>query len=419
MHKKISQLLAPLVSLAILMLGNGLFTTLLTVRMQLEQISTWYIGVIQGAYYAGMVLGSFFCDRFIVRVGHIRAFAAFASVATVVSIAQGMYVNPILWIMFRVIMGYCIAGLYIVIESWLLAGTTLSTRGRVLAIYMMALYSGQGLGQFFLDFSDPKTLIPFCLVAILTALSVVPVTSTYEKSPQLDSHETINFLKIYKLSPSGVMGCFCAGLILGAIYGLLPLFAKQIGYGLSDIALMMGLAIFGGMLLQYPIGHLSDVFGRRGVILVVVIATLAMSLGIIVLDTHRWLLFAGIFIFGGLTFTLYPLCISLVCDHIDGEDFVSIAGGLLLAYGIGATIGPMIAPALINQWGPNGLFIYFMFICIFLIGFILWRAQQTAPVPLDEQQQYVAVPRTSQVATEMDPRLEELEATKDENKPVT
>ncbi|MAZ40233.1 MAG: MFS transporter, partial [Legionellales bacterium] len=341
---------------------------------------------------------------------HIRAFAAFASVTTVVCIAQGMYINPIFWIVLRLIMGYCIAGLYIVIESWLLAGTTLSTRGKVLAIYMMALYSGQGLGQFLLDLSDPHTLIPFCFVAILTALSVVPVTSTYEKSPELDDHERLNFFKLYQLSPSGVMGCFCSGLILGAVYGLLPFFVKQIGYGLSDIALIMGLAIFGGMILQYPIGHLSDIFSRRRVLLSIVIATLGMSIAIILLDSYRWFLFIGIFIFGGLTFTLYPLCISLACDHIDGEDFVSAAGGLLLSYGVGATIGPMIAPAFINQLGPKGLFIYFVLVCVFLAGFISWRSKTNAPVPLDEQQQYVAVPRSSAVATEMDPRLEELEA---------
>jgi len=140
MTQLLNKILAPLASLFILMLGNGLFTTLLTVRMQLEHVSAWYIGIMQGAYYAGMVLGSFLCEKFIMRVGHIRAFAAFASVATALSIMQGMFINPILWIALRLVIGYCVAGLYIVIESWLLAGTTVKVRGKVLAIYMMALY---------------------------------------------------------------------------------------------------------------------------------------------------------------------------------------------------------------------------------------------------------------------------------------
>lgn len=408
MQNQLMKLIAPLLSLLILMLGNGLFTTLLTVRMQIEHVSTWYIGIMQGAYYAGMVLGSFLCEKFIVRVGHIRAFAAFASITTALAMIQGLVVVPFVWVILRLAMGYCIAGLYIVIESWLLAGTTLSTRGKVLAIYMMALYSGQGLGQFFLDWSDPKTLVPFCLVAILTALSVVPVTSTYEKSPHLEEPSALSFLKLYQLSPSGVSGCFAAGLILGAIYGLLPLYTKDIGYTLSDVGMTMGLTIFGGMLLQYPLGHLSDKFSRRGVILTVVGLIALTSLAIIVCHHYKILFYSIIFIFGGLSFTLYPLCISLACDHLDGGDVVAATGGLLLAYGIGATIGPMIAPGAINLLGPEGLFIYFVIIAAFLMIFLLWRIQRRAPVPLTAQQQYVAVPRTTPVASEMDPRRESL-----------
>lgn len=410
MPQFVNKIIAPLASLFILMLGNGLFTTLLTVRMQLEQISSWYIGIMQGAYYAGMVLGSFLCERFIVRVGHIRAFAAFASLATAVTIIQGMYIDPILWIALRLIMGYCIAGLYIVIESWLLAGTTISTRGKVLAIYMMALYSGQGLGQFFLDWSDPKTLIPFCIVAILTTLSVVPVTSTYEKSPLLEEPSRLHFLKLYKISPSGVLGCFASGLMLGAVYGLLPLFTKDIGYSLSQVALTMGVTIFGGMLLQYPLGYLSDLIGRRVVLLSVVGCTIAVSLLIMFTYQYQSIFMFLAFIFGGLIFTLYPLSISLACDHIESEDIVAASGGLLLAYGIGATIGPMIAPGFINLIGPEGFFIYVIAVCILLCGFLLWRVQMRAPMSVEDQSQYVAMPRTSPVISELDPRGEDTEA---------
>jgi MFS family permease len=405
--KQLITLIAPLMSLMILMLGNGLLTTLLTVRMETEQVSTWYIGIMQGAYYAGMVLGSFLCEKFIMRVGHIRAFAAFASITSVLAMVQGLLVIPAVWILLRLAMGYCIAGLYIVIESWLLAGASLAIRGKVLAIYMMALYSGQGLGQFFLDWSDPKTLVPFCLVAILTALSVVPVTSTYEKSPRLEEPSTLNFFKLYQLSPSGVIGCFAAGLILGAVYGLLPLFTKAIGYSLSEIGLTMGLTIFGGMLLQYPLGHISDIFSRRAVILSVVVMLILSSFAIMVLHTYPLFFYVLIFIFGGLSFTLYPLCISLACDHLEGGDVVAATGGLLLAYGIGATVGPMIAPAGIALFGANGLFIYFMIIGVLLTGFLSWRTFKRAPVPLSAQQQYVAVPRTTPIASEFDPRTKD------------
>lgn len=412
LSRYVSQLLAPLISLTILMLSAGLFTTLLTIRMQLENVSTWYIGIMQGAYYLGMVLGSFFCERFIQRVGHIRAFAAFAAITTSIALAQGIFVEPTFWMLCRFVAGYCLAGTYIVIESWLLAGATGELRGRILAIYMMALYSGQGLGQLLLDVSDPKTLIPFAVVALLSSLSLVPVTNTYEKSPPLEQPSSLNFIQLYKLSPSGVIGCFVSGLVLGAIYALLPFYIKALQFSLREIGMAMSLTIIGGMLLQYPLGRLSDIYGRRLSVIINTILLILVSLVLVFVYPYKILFFSVLFLFGGFSFTLYPLCISLACDHLQSKDVVAATAGLLLAYGIGAAIGPVLAPAFMKYSGPSGLFVYFISVSVAFVLFLLLRVRVSTPLPIEEQQQYVPVPQTTPIVSELDPRSEE-------NKPET
>ncbi|MDF2868423.1 MAG: superfamily transporter [Gammaproteobacteria bacterium] len=402
--------LTPLISLIIIILGSSLMTTLLTVKLSHLGVSNLMIGGMSAAFYGGLVLGSFKIEPFIARVGHIRAYAAFASTLAVVSILHGLWLNVWVWLILRLVAGYSIAGLFVVIESWLLERSTVQTRGQVLALYMTALYAGQAAGQLLLNVSDINTLVPFCLITLLCSLSIIPLSITYVKSPALGEPSVLNFLKLYKISPTGVIGSFSSGLVLGAVYGLLPLAMSQFGYSLKEIGWFMGLTILGGTVLQYPIGHVSDRLDRRYVLMIVYWLTLGTSLSLLLLGGSLKFLFAILtFTLGGFAFVLYPLAISHACDYLTPKDIVAATGGLLLAYGIGATLGPLIAPVFMHVLGPRGLFVYFILVAGVMATFIYWRSKVKPSVPLAEQQDFVIATSTTPILNELDPRAADIE----------
>lgn len=395
---------APLTSLFIFMLGNGLFTTLVVVHLHLDGASSMVIGSMTAAYYLGLGCGSFRIERFIVRVGHIRAFAAFASTLAAVSIFQGLVEEISVWLILRFMGGFATAGLFVVIESWLLVQSSINTRGQMLAIYMVSLYAAQALGQFFINLGDPKTLNLFAIAAMLCSLSVIPLAMTYISSPKVDEPSTLSFKKLYQVSASGVIGCFSSGLVLGAIYGLVPLYVSQKTNSSSLVSIIMACTIFGGMALQYPVGRLSDFVERRLVLIIISICSVIFSLAIIILFQYHWLIFTLFFLFGGMTFTLYPLSISHACDQLDSKDIVAGTQGLLLAYSIGATIGPLIAPEFMTLMGASGLFIYFIVISGAVAIFFAWRKTQRGSMPREEH--FITMPQTTPIMSELDPRAE-------------
>lgn len=404
MFALVRSVFAPLLSLFIFILGSGLFTTLLTVRLHQDHASVLYIGAISAMYYAGLGCGSFRIEPFIVRIGHIRSFAAFASILAVVSLLQGMWFHAVYWLVLRFVGGFATAGLFIVIESWLLVKSSVKTRGQILAIYMIVLYAAQALGQFFINLHSSQMLFLFAITAMLASLSVIPLAMTTVSSPEYEAPSTLNFKKLYKVSGSGVIGCLCSGLILSAIYGLLPLYVSNQASETSMVALVMAVTILGGTALQYPIGRFSDVFERRLVLVFTSILTAIFAL-LIMQDIqmfHLNLVFC--FLFGGMTFALYPVSISHACDSLESSDILAATQGLLLAYSIGATLGPIICPLFITLLGNHGLIIYFIFIAVFMALFFSWR--KTRHTSVEQEDAFVTMPQTTPILAELDPRID-------------
>ena len=399
-----------LLSLFILILGNGLLMTLLPLRLHWEHASTLLIGGLTTAYYAGLVVGSFKVEGFIIRVGHIRAFAAFASLLSVICMLHGFWSDALFWIVLRFFGGICTAALFVVIESWLLAKGTLKTRGQILSFYMIALYGAQAASQFLLNIGGKASIIPFCVASILATLSIVPLAMTKAVTPEISEPSTLRLKSLYNVSPTGVIASFISGLLLSAIYGLMPLYLGKSGIGISQIATMMAVLILGGMLLQYPIGRLSDKFDRRLMMVFVCSLVTLMSLLLIMaikIDSYPLELIA-LLLLGGMTFTLYPLSISHACDQLEPEDLVAGTQGLLLVYSIGATLGPIFAAVFMRPWlGANGLIFYFIALSLILGWFLLWRKTTAPQVSLEDQQDYITVPQTTPIASELDPRSEE------------
>lgn len=402
-----------LLSLFILILGNGLLMTLLPLRLHWQHAPAMVIGALTTSYYAGLVVGSFKVEGVIIRVGHIRAFAAFASLLSVICMCHGFWDNAWFWIVLRFFGGICTAALFVVIESWLLAKGTLQTRGQILSFYMISLYGAQAASQFLLNIGNKHSIIPFCIVSLLATLSVVPLAMTKAVTPEISEPSTLKLKSLYKASATGVVGSFTSGLILSAIYGLMPLFLGRSQVSVSQIAAMMATIVLGGMLLQYPIGRLSDKFDRRLMMIFVCLLTIVASVTVIFSLKYdfKGLEYIALFLLGGATFTLYPLSISQACDQLNPEDVIAGTQGLLLIYSIGASLGPVIAALFMRPWfGGNGLIYYFIILSGFLTWFSIWRKSTIPAVPESEQQEYVPIPQTTPIMAELDPRSEEEES---------
>lgn len=411
MFKTLKNISSPLLSLAIVMVAVGLFSTYIPLRLTLNGESPYIVGGVTAAYFAGLVIGSVKAERFIAQVGLIRTYAAFASLMTVISIGIGLVIHPLMWIFGRFLMGFFTAGLYIVIESWMLMVAGKDQKGTILAYYMIAFYAAQAGGQFLLGVIPAVSLVPFNITALVIALSVVPVALTKQGSPTIPGRSLLSPLKLLKISPFGILSAFGSGLIMGAFFGLAPVFAYKVGMTSSDVATYMGMTIIGGFILQWPIGRLSDKISRRFVLVAVSFVTSALAILIALASlVSTEILFILSLIFGGFAFTMYPMSISYTNDYLDPKDLVASTGGLLVAYGMGCVFGPLIAPSIMEVIGPFGLYFYFAFIASTIAVFGVVRRNERKPLAVSEQSSFVSVPRTTPVIAEMNPRFEDNKA---------
>lgn len=394
----------PLLSLFIFIFGSSFFITLLALIMNTNHESAFLVGSMTGVYYAGLVSGSFKIEKFIVRVGHIRAFSTFASTLAVITILHGIFYNMPLWLILRFISGFATAGIFVVIESWLLCNSTALTRGRIVSLYMITYYAAQAFGQLLIRLGSSNNLLTYGIAAMLCSLSVIPLSMTYIKMPQLDEPSTMKLKALYEKTQSGIFGCFFAGMILSVIYALFPIVFSNVYHDNSKVSLFMFCVIIGGMLLQYPIGKLSDTFDRRLIVVIVSSLIITTSLLLIFLFNYYWVSVALITLFGGLTFTIYPICISYACDTLDSKDIVAGIQALLLSYSIGATVGPFLAPIFMHGLSEKGIFGYFILIAGCIVGLFSWRRTQTESPPQEEP--FQVLPQTTPVMLEIDPRGE-------------
>jgi len=396
------------VAISLLMAGTGPLTTLIGVRLEAARESTAVIGIVMAAYFAGLTIGSLQTFRLVTRIGHIRAFAAFASSLAASTLAYPVLPDPWFWGLLRLVQGFCMAGLFVCIESWLNDSATTRTRGTILAAYMTFLYLSQAAGQFILRVSDETGFLLFVLMGLVLCLAAVPVAITRMAPPQLPDVASLSFKRLYAASPLGIFGCVSSGLILGAVYSLMPVYASGIGLDLSQTATLMSALIFGGVLLQWPLGLLSDLLDRRkvivGVIVVGALTSVAM-IGAAVAGEVALMLLAAIF--GGISFVLYPLCVAHTNDHLDRDERIGASGGLVLSYSAGATVGPPLAALAMGYAGPSGLFMFTAGIGMVSVAFAIWRMNVRAPVPADQQGPFQTLPRTTPVAAPLDPRGEE------------
>ncbi|MFI4986620.1 MAG: MFS transporter [Alphaproteobacteria bacterium] len=392
---------ALLLGVAILNTGNGLFGTFLSLRMTLEAFPTEVTGLIMSAYYVGLIVGARTCHRIINRVGHIRAFSAFAAMVSTLALVAGFFISPWVWGIMRAILGFCFAGLFMVVESWLNARVGTARRGQLFSLYMMVSYLALGAGQLLLGLYDPYSRDFFMIAALLFSASLIPLALTSAEMPQLAETSTLDFAALYRVSPLGVLACVASGLITSSLYGMGAVFAQASGLNVSEVSYFMGAAITSGLLFQYPIGRISDRIDRRSVIVAVALLTAIVSLGMAALAGHdKRALIALACLYGGFSFTLYPLGVSHANDFLEPRDTVKASGGLLLSWGLGASAGPLLAAALMGRLGPPGLFVFVAATAVLLALFALWRMTRRPGVPAAEKSVFAPPTGMTSVGTE-------------------
>jgi len=409
-------LLAPVAALltgvALLLLGNGLFLTLVPLRADLEGFSATWIGAIGAAYSLGFVAGCYLVPPLVARVGHIRVYAAFAALGAIVPLLHLMALTPIAWIAFRVIIGLCFSGLYMVIESWLNGASTRENRGTIFSAYIVVNLAAITGGQYLILLESPSSEKLFSLAAILFALAVIPVCLTRSPSPPLPVEARPNLRKLWANSQVALMGCFTNGMANGAIWGLAPVYAKNLGLSLTGIAIFVSLAIVGGAVVQYPLGRLSDRLPDRRWLIAAVCAAASIAGLVLVMAAGLsvYIVYVAIFLFGAAAFSLYGFCVAHANDHGTPEDFVEISAGLLLVFGAGAVAGPLIASAVMEGLGAAFLFLFTSVVHGAMALWTFWRMKRREAVAPEDREDYVPMTRTSPNIFSLDPRAEETEA---------
>lgn len=408
----IVQLGALLLSVTILLTGNGLQTTLLPLRAEAEAFPVLSIGIMGSSYFIGFLAGCLTTANLVRNVGHIRVFTAMAALASVIPLFHILTLHEWAWWLLRAGTGYCIAALFLVIESWLNERADNAVRGTVFSIYTSLTFVAIIGGQSLLALYDPTGFAPFVVASIIISLAAIPVALNAIVAPAPIAAVRLQPLRLIRLSPAGISGCFAAGISNGAFWSIAPVAASSAGLDTRGVATFIGVTVLGGALSQWPFGRLSDRLDRRMVI--VITAGLSAVTGLsLFLATRYWS--PGVlplaFAFGAFIFPIYALSVAHVNDLITNESFVEVSGGLLFVNGTGAVVGSLAGGFAVQLAGPGALFAAIAVTYLLLTLFVLLRMRRVARPADMHSADYVAATDAGITApVSYDPRNEETPA---------
>ena len=359
-------------------------------------------------FYAGFLMGSLAVPKLVQRVGHVRVFGALASLASAAVLLHVIWVSVPGWIVIRLVTGFCFAGLYIVCESWLNDRATNETRGQLLAVYMVIVTGGMAVGQYLLTLADPGGFVLFALISILISVCLLPMMLGAAAQPGFLAPQAMTLKRLIRVSPAGTFGTFLAGLAHSVLLTLSVVYAGRIGFDLTDIANFMAAMLMGAVLLQLPIGRLSDGMDRRRVILALsVVAAIACIALPWQEGTSVWRAILAAAAIGGMSFPLYAICVAYVNDYLQPQEMVGASAGLYVIYGVGATIGPLVAGPLMQAFGPLGFSLYLAIAHTVLAAFVIYRMTVREAAPIETQSPYAPMPlRAGQISAQMNPDAE-------------
>ena len=405
--KALNQLLPLYLSCTLLLMGNGLLFIIIPMSMRLDGQDTDAIGLVMSLYFVGMLLGSLYGRHLISRVGHIRIFAACASVATLCALLHSIWSVPLVWGVLRVLIGFTNATFFMTMETWLSESSTSDNRATIFGSYQFVTYFGLALGQLMLNFAEPQDPILYIYVAMLFCLCMIPVLMSRSGGPRINEPESMPLKTLYRTSPLGVVGIMISGICLGAFYNMSSVYGADVGMTKSQIATFMSATMVGGFLLQFPVGKLADIFDRRTVlVMTLLVACLAaMVLPIMATQGEMIITIACAVILSGALACVYPIALADAFDRLKPSEMVAASGKLILAYATGGAIGPYTSSLVMKQMGADALFGYLIVASLILVAFVMYRMSIRSAVP-DALQESFVVQGMTPMATELDPRTE-------------
>ncbi len=403
--------LSPLLAaVALVVIGVGLLFSVMGIRANLSNFSSLTLGLVMSAYYVGFLVGSYFAPWLIRRIGHIRAFAALASMASTMPILHAIWVNPWFWGGLRLLTGLCVIGMYVVIESWLNSATPSKHRGKVFGTYMIVCSVAGAVGQWLILLGDKMSFVPFAVVAMVFSVALLPITLSPQDEPEVEAAPRFSLRRLFQVSPLGVVGVTAAGVLNGAFFGMGAAFAQGAGLSDTNVASFMGATLLGGALFQWPVGHYSDKHDRRLVLFWVCLVGAGVAVAAYLTSTmvresmiEESLIFLGVLL-GGMIFTVYGLSVAYVNDLIPPEEVVETSTGLLLMYGAGAVLGPFLAGLVMSTTDNAGFMLFLAGVMGLVALYVLKRLPAGSPMPESAKAGYALTGQGSPSVIKLDPR---------------
>lgn len=384
--------------LSFLLIGSGLLTSLLAIRGGLEGFDTQILGLLGSAFFAGYLSGTYFVPSMIRRIGHIRAFSFLTAAVACCALLHELLINPWFWVMLRFVAGAAMFGLYVIVESWLNGVTSPAERPRAFSVYMAVSLGSLAFAPQFLNWSSPAGHPLFMIAAVFICAAAMPVASTRLAQPAIENAASIGLRVLYAKAPVAFVTALFSGLAQGAFWGLSVVWADYSGMDDAMVASFMSLSIIGGAVLQWPIGYLTDRLDRGNVISVISLtaALFAVPMFLGGGENSVFSLIGG-FIYGGFAFALYPLAVARMIDRLAPSEVFSGNGTLLLVYGIGAVISPMLVGSVMNRVGAIALPGSYVLIEL-LLAMIVWVLAKRTPADVSHQTAFVPMVRTTSTA---------------------
>ena len=392
---------------SIICLAHGLQGTLIGVRSVIEGFSFISSGFVITGYYLGYLAGAILIPMFIRQAGHIRVFAALASLASIAILLHSVFLNPVSWFMIRILTGISLSGIYVIMESWLNDKSTNQTRGRLLSIYMIVTFLFVGLGQLLLNISDPAKVDLFILISILLSFALLPILLSKTEQPDISNPKYFSMKEFYLISPFGFVSACLTGLAHSAVFGYGAVYASSKGLNIFEVSIFMIIISSFGALFQWPIGYLSDKIDRRVILIGVTFIASGLSLLILISSYISIIIFfILVALYSGMCLPMYSLAMAHINDFLQPSEIVSASSTFNILIGIGAVLGPILASITMSIVGVNGFFIYLLLIHGILGLFGLYRmTKRTKSTDLDSQ--YMPLPRNITAAgMELNPIVE-------------
>jgi MFS family permease len=399
---------AIILGISVLQVANGILVTVLPISLTEAGYSIQAFSAVATAHSLSFLVGCILSTRIIGAVGHIRAFAAYAAATSVTALSFTIAPDPAFWMALRLVTGFCSAGLFTVAESWLNEMTPNAHRGRVFSVYTVVQKVALVGGQFVLLFTGgPVVLGLFMIASAFYSMSLIPVAMNRATTPSIAAIRTLPLRQLYRIAPAAVIGCISSGLINSAVSSIGPIWGLQTGLSIGLAGAVPAMAQVGNLLAQWPLGRLSDRIDRRQVLLASSIVTILVSLtlGLLRPDSD-WLLYVLFGLWGAASISTYGICVAHANDFAPRGTAVALSSSLLLCWGVGACLGPLIASAVMAWVGPDGLFLYGAAIAIITAIFTAWRMTQRQARPVEEREPFVNRPATSPIASELAARRE-------------